>query len=370
MLAIAILNAVTFPRLRPPKAAAPPLIHPSAETPLVSILIPARDEADSIAATVRSLLAQTYTPFEVIILDDQSSDGTGEIARHAAAGDPRVRIVSGQPLLDGWLGKNWACHQLSQMANGRVLVFTDADVRWQPDALAALVALLNRTQADLLTVWATQITVTWSERLVVPLIALAIIGYLPAVLVHGTRYPVFAAANGQCLVFRRAAYQTVGGHIAVRGSVIEDITFARLVKRKGLKLLMADGAGMITCRMYRRWREVRDGFAKNILAGYGDRSLALGIGAIFHLLVFVLPWLWLIAGRLLPHGGEYPALPLALIGLGVAVRALTAWVTRQRIADALLMPISALLMTAIAVQALRWRRFGGVRWKGRQIIRT
>lgn len=365
MLGIAILNAITFPRLRvpPPKPDAP-LIHPSAETPLVSILIPARNEANAIANTIRSLRAQTYAPFEVFLLDDQSTDGTREIAQAAAQGDPRFQFLAGQPLLEGWLGKNWACHQLSNEARGRILIFTDADVQWQPEALRALVAMMQRTQADLLTVWPTQITVTRSERLVVPLIALAIIGYLPALLVHQTSFSSLAAANGQCLVFKKSAYGSVGGHVAVRGSIIEDISFARRIKAKGLHLIMADGAGLITCRMYRNWREVREGFAKNILAGYGGRVSLLALATIFHLLIFVLPWVWLIFGGI----DGYPLMPLLLIALGISVRGLTAWVTGQRIRDALWMPLSALLMTLVAVQAVWWQwRYGGVRWKGRAL---
>ncbi len=365
---IAIVNAITFPRLRVPLPSPAPLIHPSADTPLVSILIPARNEAASIANTIRTLRMQSYMPFEVILLDDQSTDGTAEIARAAAQGDPRLQIIAGQPLLEGWLGKNWACQQLSNEARGRVLVFTDADVQWQPDALKALVAMMQRTQADLLTVWPTQITVTRSERLVVPLIALAIFGYLPALLVQNTPYPSLAAANGQCLAFKKSAYQSVGGHVAVRASIIEDISFARRIKAKGLRLIMADGAGLITCRMYRNWREVREGFAKNILAGYGGRISLLALATLFHLLIFVLPWLWLLVGELFPQIGGWPLVPLLLVALGVIVRGLTAWATRQRLRDALWMPVSALLMTVIAAQAVWWQwRYGGARWKGRTI---
>ncbi len=369
MLLITLLNAITFPRLRPPQPdRTRPVIFPSAETPLVSILIPARDEATAIGTTVRSLLAQTYAPFEVIILDDGSSDGSGEIARVAAGGDARIQVISGQPLLAGWLGKNWACHQLSLRAQGSVIVFADADVQWQPDGLAAVVAVMQRTQADLLTVWATQITVTWSERLVVPLRALAIFAYLPALLVHHLTSAAFAAANGQCLAFRRSAYQALGGHICVRDSLVEDLSFARQIKARGLRLRMADGAGLITCRMYRRWREVRDGFAKNILAGYGGRVSLLALSTIFHLVVFVLPALWLLLGWLLPSSDAYPGVPLALTLLGIGVRGLTATVTRQRWYDAVWMPLSALLMTRIAGQAIwsQWR-YGGSQWRGRVV---
>ncbi len=369
MLLIALLNALTFPRLRPPQPdPARPVIVPSAETPLVSILIPARDEATAIAATVRSLLAQTYAPFEVIVLDDGSSDGTGAIAQAAAGDDARLQVITGQPLLAGWLGKSWACHQLSLRAQGSLIVFADADVQWQPDGLAALVALMQRTQADLLTVWSTQITVTWGERLIVPLMALAIFAYLPVLLVHHLTSAAFAAANGQCLAFRRSAYQALGGHICVRDSVVEDMSFARQIKARGLRLRMADGAGLITCRMYRRWGDVRAGFAKNILAGYGGHVTLLMLASVFHLAVFTLPAVWLLIGGLLPASDAYPLVPLLLTLLGIGVRALTAAATRQRWRDALLMPLSALLMTWIAGQAIwsQWR-YGGSQWKGRVV---
>ena len=125
---ISVLNALTFPRLRP---ASP------ARTPHVSILIPARDEADVIGVTVVSHLRQDYPHYEIIVLDDSSADGTSELALEAAAGDPRLSVIGGEPLPGGWLGKNWACHQLSRQAEGDILIFTDADVRWAPEALSA-----------------------------------------------------------------------------------------------------------------------------------------------------------------------------------------------------------------------------------------
>ncbi len=263
MLLIAGLNAITFPRLHPPQPdRSRPLIVPSAATPLVSILIPARDEATAIGATVRSLLAQTYAPFEVLILDDSSADGTGEIARRAAAGDPRFQVIAGEPLLAGWVGESWACHQLSLRAQGSVLIFAAADVQWQPEGLAALIAELQRTQADLLTVWATPITVTRGERLIVPLTALARFADLPALLVQHRSSATFAAATGQCLAFRRSAYQALGGHICVRDAALADLSFARQIKARGLRLRLADGAGLITCRRYRRWHDLRAGFAE------------------------------------------------------------------------------------------------------------
>jgi chlorobactene glucosyltransferase len=356
---ITILNVLTFPRL---DRAPDPTSYPH-----VSLLIPARNEAGVIRTTVRRLLAQSYPNLEIMILDDNSSDGTAQAADAAAADDPRVRVIQGDPLPQGWLGKNWACHQLAKQAQSDILVFTDADVIWTPNAVARLVGEMERRRSDLQTVWPTQITGTWTERLVVPLMAHVIVGYLPLLAVHHAPWPIFAAAMGQCLAFRRSAYEAVGGHAVVRGSVIEDVAFAKLIKQQGLRLRVADGGGVIRCRMYHDWSEVRDGFAKNILAGHGDSIPFLLLSWAFHWLLWLAPWVWLAAGL----GGRshgYPWWPLALIALGVGVRALTAIFSRQRALDALAMPISTLLMAVIANQAIWWQiRYGGPRWRGRTI---
>ncbi|MFQ3567246.1 MAG: glycosyltransferase family 2 protein, partial [Aggregatilineales bacterium] len=174
-------------------------------------------------------------------------------------------------------------------------------------------------------------------------------------------------ANGQCLAFRRSAYTAVGGHAAVRGSIIEDIALARRAKAHGLRLRMVDGAGLIGCRMYTDWPSVRDGYAKNILAGYGGRVSFLLLATVFHWLIFLLPPVWLAVGSFVPLA-DWPLAPLLLTTLGIATRALTAAVTRQRPLDAVLMPLSVILMTRIAAQAIFWQqRYGGPRWKGRTI---
>jgi chlorobactene glucosyltransferase len=342
-------NVVLFPRLGQQPGPG------TSGSPLVSVLIPARDEAAVIGDTVAAWLGQTYGAFELILLDDQSSDGTAAVARRAAAGDTRLRIIDGQPLPPGWLGKNWACHQLSQAAAGDLLLFSDADVHWQPGGLGALIDGAARLEADMGTVWPTQQTVTWSERLVVPLMALAILGYLPIIAVHYLPWPAFAAANGQCLLFRRAAYERVGGHAAVAGEVVEDVVLARRIKAAGLRLRMIDGNRLVGCRMYRDWPGVRDGFAKNILSGHAGSVPFLALSTLFHWTVFVLPWL------LWPLNSWFAL----LAGGGVLIRALTAAFTRQRMLDALFLPVSVVLMTFIAGRAVWWHYRGGPRWKGR-----
>lgn len=357
---ISIVNTLSFPRLRP----ASPL-----QPPCVSILVPARDEAEVIGETVPRLLRQNYPDYEVIVLDDGSTDGTAQRAWEAAGGDPRLRVVMGKPLAEGWLGKNWACHQLAGQAKGEVLVFTDADVRWAPEALSAVVHLMEKTGADTFTVWPTQETQSWAERLVVPMMMFVIIGYLPELCVRYVPWPVFAAANGQCLIFRRKAYERIGGHARVRGNVVEDVGLAWETKRQALRLAMSTGNCLISTHMYNGWLEVRDGFAKNILAGHGGQPLLLLLSAVFHWLLFLLPWVWLAVGWAVNLGSGWPRLPLTLVGLAVGIRALSARATHQRLADSLLLPLSTVLMTVIAARSLWWHfRYGGPQWKGRTVV--
>ena len=373
----AILNAFTFPRLRQKsgstlasdcvaKSVSPSAfpLQGSLAHPLVSVLIPMRNEADVIAETVKSLLAQDYPNLEILLLDDQSVDNSAEIALKAANHDLRLRVMPGAPLPSGWLGKTWACQQLSEQASGDYLLFTDADVRWQPGAISALLAESQRTGADLLTVWPTQITKTWSERLVVPLMAFAILAYLPILAVHHVRWSVFSHAMGQCLLFRRAAYQKIGGHAAIKKQILDDMAFAYAIKHNRLRLRAADANGLIRTRMYQNWTQVRDGFAKNILAGHGNSLVLLLFSAIFHWLLFIIPWL------ILPYfilSTQPFIFPLFLIVLGIFTRALTAVITKQKLLDSIFMPVSVFLMTIIAFQSMRWHFSGGPQWKGRII---
>lgn len=356
---ITLLNTITFPRLQETT---------NNNQPFVSVLIPARDEALIIGETVRGILAQDYPSFEVIILDDASTDGTFHLAQEAGRGDKRLRAVSGKPLPPGWSGKNWACQQLSELALGELLLFCDADVRWEQTGLRAVVACMQRYRADTFTVWSTQETVSLAERLVVPLMMFSILSYLPELAVRKIPWTSFAAANGQCLAFRRQAYQKIGGHAAVKNEIVEDIVLAKKTKKHGLHLVMALGNGFVHCRMYQNWRQVRQGFAKNILAGHGGQPIFLLISAVFHWLLFIIPWVWLFMGLTAPETPGWFEFPLAAIALGVGARALSAAVSRHNLLDALLMPVSTGLMTVIAGQSLWWHYTqGGPQWKGRVV---
>lgn len=342
------LNLFIFPKLKPRQLQNPPF---------VSVLIPARNEAQIIELTIRSHLAQNYPNFELLILDDNSDDGTGAIV--ASINDSRLKLIKGKPLAENWFGKPWACKQLAEAASGEILIFTDADVQWKPHALSALVGEMQASGVEMLTVWPSQISETWPERLTVPLMALVILGYLPLIMVHHSPFAIFAAANGQCMAWKREAYFAIAGHELVANNVLDDVTLARAAKAAGYHIRMVDGNRQIETRMYQDWPSVRKGFAKNIIAGYGSVG-ALIAASILHWLVFLLPYALL-------FWPEYQLWAAILTLMGIGLRAVSAWFTKQRVLDAFLLPISVLLMSIIAGQALYWHFTGRTEWKGRKL---
>jgi chlorobactene glucosyltransferase len=203
------------------------------------------------------------------------------------------------------------------------------------------------------------------------MISFGIIAYLPVPLVHRTRWPWLATANGQCMVFGRDAYRAIGGHGAVKGEVLEDILLAQAVKRAGMRLRLADGAEFLRCRMYRDWETVRDGFAKNVLATYGNSVFLLGMMGLVHWVLYVWPWAWLAFGLVGSRQQGWPEMPLTMLFLGLGIRCIEAWVTRQRVCDAVWMPLSVIVVTRIGLQSMWWYwRYGGPRWKGRVLARA
>jgi chlorobactene glucosyltransferase len=227
LLLISFFNLLTLKRLGQ--------FPTPAACPRVSLLVPARNEARNIETCARSLLSQDYPDFEVIVLDDESTDGTGEILARAAAQDARLRVIHGQPLPAGWLGKNWACKQLSQAADGDYLLFTDADTRHDPAMLREAIAAATASKADLLSGMPQQEVKTWSEQLLVPLLAWSFMAFIPIALAERVRAAFLSVSIGQFLLFRRSAYAAIRGHEAVRDKVVEDFELARRIKQAGLQ---------------------------------------------------------------------------------------------------------------------------------------
>jgi chlorobactene glucosyltransferase len=342
----------------------------TAEAPLVSIMVPARNEAANIARCVRSLLAQDYPNFEVLVLDDNSTDATSAIVEMLTlpADDPRQRlqVLRGKELPEGWLGKNFACHQLYEAARGAFLLFTDADTVHNPNAVSSAVAALYLEDAQFLSVFPLQQTVSLAERLALPLMLAYVYGLLPTWLVKRSPNPAFSAASGQFVLFDRRAYEAIGGHAAVRNVVLEDVTLGRRIKQAGFKQLLPDGRDGVTCRMYRNTEEVWRGFSKNLFAFFNYQKGWLALFLAINLLAFVGPYFWLLLGWLTgqPANGAWLWLPLAQIGLAWLLRIMLCLRYSFRLPDILLHPVSIIYMTAIAINSVRWSRLG-TEWKGR-----
>jgi chlorobactene glucosyltransferase len=341
------------------------------EAPSVSVIVPARNEVHNIAALLRSLLASTYPNFEIVVVDDRSEDGTGEVLRAMVEqGVERLRVVHGAELPDGWFGKPWACWQGYRAARGELLLFTDADTRHEPELLGLAVGALQAERADLVSILPRQLMESFWERIVMPQFLLTIsLRYRDASRVNRTHRARDVIANGQFILVRRDAYEAVGGHEAVRGEVAEDLRLAQRFVEARRRVFLAHAEDLMATRMYRSLRELLEGWTKNVAIGARQT---------------VDPWLrpavpWLIAAFLLLFWVLPPGVLAASLFFDVARRA-TAWSAgatglslffwlaahfRLRIprSHALLYPLGAAIAAGIFIRsALRGER---VVWKGR-----
>lgn len=344
-------------------------LPPADETPFVSVLIPARDEQANIEACVRSLLAQTYAAFELLVLDDASTDGTAEALARLAAESPRLRVLHGAPLPEGWLGKNWACHQLAQAARGDFLLFLDADTRADPRFLGDVAALACRTRLDYFSGVPRQDAPTLAERLVVPMLPWIAHSLTPVPLIRRLPLAFLAPAVGQCMFFRRAAYEKIGGHAAVRAVIVEDFALARRAKRFGLRWDLVDASPRLTTRMYRSLAQAWDGFSKSLFGAFDHNLPVFAFVWAWMLLAFWQPWLGLALSLLgHPSPGFSPLLAWAALLLQSALWAVAALRFRSSLLQVPLSPLTIAFFSAAAARsAWRYYRRHPLTWKGRQL---
>lgn len=364
MTIIAAVNVFTIPRIRrtwKPQA-----------LPFVSVLIPARNEADTIGTCLSSLVAQDYPHYEIIVLDDRSEDKTWEVLRAWEARAPHVRILRGKPLPPGWVGKCYACHQLAGSARGDLLLFTDADTQHSATSIVNAVAALERSNADLLSLLPSlELRSLW-EKVVMPMLHFVTFTTLPFPLVHHTRKPQLAMANGQFMLFRRSAYEAVGGHEAVKDALVEDVWLARLVKKHGLRLRVMDGKELVATRMYRSLREIWNGFSKNLFPGFRYSLAAIMFVMVFNVATSVVPFVVAVAGLFGPSAlglslsDSWVQLTLAQAALLVAIRVMLSLRFSLAFLPIVLHPVAMAIVVGIAANSVRWALFaGGLRWKGR-----
>lgn len=358
-----------FRRLSPAACPAP--------APVVSVIVPARDEAANILPCMRSLLAQVYEPgaFEIVVVDDGSRDATPKLAKGLIDGSSSARLLSigGPP--SGWFGKPFACWvgACAARPDSHWLCFVDADVRASAEAVASALAEANRRNLDFLSVVPRQVLGSLAERLVIPcaLYAMAFSGNVRRCEPEGEG----VTASGPFMLVRRSSYFGVGGHKAVRGEICEDLALARLVKRRGARVATVGGNELLSCRMYRGFRSVWEGLSRNAVESAGDAISAVALA----LAALVLSWTAVILPTIAVARTIAAPGPTSALQLAVAATASLA-VVAFHVAGArhfsmaswlgLLFPVGYTLAAGIALNSVRLRLLGRVLWRGRTLAVT
>jgi chlorobactene glucosyltransferase len=346
-----------------------------ADAPLISVIVPARNEERNIRRCVEALLAQTYPNFELIVLDDRSTDSTPGILAELAHGDIRLHILHGDELPPGWAGKPHALYQAAQNAQGEWLCFVDADTFTSPQALSSVYLAALEQSADLFSIFTRQELGSFWEKVILPLVFTALsVGFTPRK-VNDPHKPD-AIANGQFIFIRRKVYQALGGHAAIKGSIVEDRDLATLVKHAGYRLVVADGQAVASTRMYTSLAEMWEGWTKNIFLGLKDRPglLLLGaFGAFVSVFAALLLPLWLLGGLTWWSAGGGAAAIVLVIEAAILWGYLVFWrIQACRKMDipawyALSTPLGAGVFAAMMIVSA-WKVLSGrgVTWKGRR----
>jgi cellulose synthase/poly-beta-1,6-N-acetylglucosamine synthase-like glycosyltransferase len=345
LLSMAIFNAITIVR---PRAQ-------GSQNLSFSILVPCRNEAENVSELVATLGGLDHPRYEVIFIDDNSTDGTGELLSQAIRNYSFMKALTASSLPAGWMGKPWALSQGLSHATRDYIVTVDADVRLAPDALSAMDSVLQRTRSDFLSPYPSQSAVTMSERLVQPLLQWTWMTTVPLRLAMRSSRPSLAVANGQFLIVKKSALIAVGGFTAIQSSVLDDIDLARALIRGGFSGGVCDGSKIASTRMYSSFSEIRAGYGKSMSTGFGGifGSLALAlVMAISGLLPFIFSF----------FGSTMATAALLLV---VTSRVVSSISSRSLIIDSLLHPIS----TIVFIYLLIYSNFfhSKITWKGRSI---
>ncbi len=341
---------------------------PDPPLPSLSIIVPARNEERSIENCVRSLLAQKWVAFEVIVVDDRSTDATSRILENIASEDRRLRIVHGSALPDGWVGKPWALVQGAEVARGRWLLFTDADSTHVSTGAASALRFAREVKVDALTIATHQELGSFWERAILPsVLGMILFASGPLGDINDPDKPEKALANGQYIMISREAYVMLGGHAALLSEVVEDVEFAKRLKADGrYRMLLAGGDRIASVRMYQSLAEIWAGFTKNVFLGAKGDMRAIGLGVVFSSMISVLPPALAITALL---RRRYD-LALEAFATSVAIVATASW-GMQRAAFprrlALLQPLGTAVFAAIALNSsFRVLSGRGVEWSGRR----
>jgi len=359
LLGVALWNALSWPQVAPLESDAP------WQPPLVSILIPARNEEKNLAACLDAALAQGQIVSEVLVYDDHSTDNTLAVINEYAKRDARVRVIRAEALPAGWCGKTFACAQLANSARGEWLLFLDADARLAEGAAATrMLAEAVRRRLTLLSCWpALELRSFW-ERALMPLLNFVVFTLYPAPLALKRDDASLGLAHGACLLVHASTYARVGGHTAVHDQLFEDVRLAQAWRERGEAGLCLDGGGIVNVRMYHSFAEIWGGFQKNFFPAF-RRETSFWLFMATHLTLFLLPFILAPFALMMDYGGGAALIVIALCVL--AMRAVLAVRFRHPWWSVLLHPVGEAILLALGLSSWwRCKSGRGVEWKGRR----
>ncbi|WP_117161755.1 glycosyltransferase family 2 protein [Paraliobacillus sp. X-1268] len=354
-LLFVLWNLATFPSLKKS-------VKERYASTRLSVLIPARNEERNIKDCLNSVLKQTHLPDEILVLNDHSTDQTKAILEQIMIKQSRVKVVEGVALPLGWMGKSFACQQLADHAKGDWLVFLDADARLEKDALEKLLPLVDKQQTGIISGFPRQILGTWMEKLVVTMMQFVIISHLPIRYVQKAKSSLFAAAHGAFILVNKESYQKVGGHEAIKSSMLDDMQLMKRFKLFGYPATLVKIDQVVNMRMYRNAKEVWQGYQKNLFAGLNRNVFLFVIIFSYYTFLYILLWVTLL------FGGSFIYVCVAY-GLAVITKIVIDLSNQALTLASFLLPVSVILMLAIATDSLRisYLRRGYV-WKGRRYL--
>jgi len=302
----------------------------------VSILIPARNEESTISDCIDSIRKQDLRQFEILVLDDNSTDQTAAIVSDFA--DPRIRLIGGKPLPENWTGKNWACHQLSQHATYELFMFVDADTTIKPTTTSEMLTVLRTSNAGLVSALPAARYETLNDVALLPIINVGLLALFPIWLMHSRFIAKASVAMGPCLMVTRDAYLATGGHATAPSEVVDDVMLSRRIKSSGYPVRLCNGADLVSTRWYGTLRGTWQGFTKNAFGALESNVLLTLITLLFVIPPLVLPCFRLIWDA---WSGNVTDLVLFQVGLLLGTRLLAAVACKD--------PIRAIVVHPIAV---------------------
>jgi len=335
--------------------------------PLVSILIPTRDEEDNIEACLESLQNQDYPNFEILVLDDSRSDDTFNIVQRIAAADERISLFRSEPLPEGWVGKPFGCYQLARKARGSWLLFVDADTVHAPHMLRSVLAMALKLKPGMLSGFPRQLASSWPQKIAIPVIYFVIMSWFPLWWLQRSRKPKPSLAIGQFLLFPKEAYWRIGGHKAVKSRILEDVWLGVEITRHGWRHIALDLSPVVSCNMYRNLGAMWEGFVRWLYSVAALSRVALVLMIAAGYLFFLAPFYWLWRELFVvsaPTGwGAILVLQVALI---VAMRWLVDGRFKSSLISTLLHPLGFSFLVLISLYGFSRQVVGaGVRWKNR-----